>query len=248
MNGIAKVHNQEVAVVEWNGERVITTAQLAEVYGTDINNIQVNFNRNKDKFVEGKHFIFLQGEKLKEYKRLLTDSKHPLIEEIKFAPKLYLWTKRGASRHCKILDTEKAWEQFDFLEEAYFNPRRSMQTDELSPELQMFSKIFESAARLELKQKEQDRKLEQLDSKVDSIKEVVALRPNAWRKETGAIINKIAFALGGAEHIKSVREQSYKALEERMHVALNTRLANKKKTNALNGMCKSKLDKLNSLM
>lgn len=123
----------------------------------------------------------------------------------------------------------------------------SMVTTELSPELQMFSKIFESAAKLELKQKEQDKKLEQLDNKVDSIKEVVALRPNAWRKETSAIINKIAFSLGGAEHIKVIREESYKTLEERMHVALNRRLANKKKTNALNGMCKSKLDKLNQL-
>lgn len=122
-----------------------------------------------------------------------------------------------------------------------------MQTSELSPELQMFSKIFESAARLELKQKEQDKKLEQVDRKVDAIKDVVALRPNAWRKETGAIINKIAFSLGGVEHISAVRELSYKTLEERMHVALSIRLANKKKANALNGMSKSKLDKLNLL-
>ena len=41
------------------------------------------------------------------------------------SPLLYLWTHRGASRHCKILDTEKAWEQFDNLEEAYFNPQSS---------------------------------------------------------------------------------------------------------------------------
>ncbi len=33
---------------------------------------------------------------------------------------LYLWTERGANRHCKILDTPKAWEQFDNLEETYF--------------------------------------------------------------------------------------------------------------------------------
>ena len=76
---------------------------------------------------------------------------------------------------------------------------------------------------------------------------MVALRPNAWRKESGNIINRIAQSLGGYEHIKLIREESYRALEERMHVALNIRLANKKKTNALNGMCKSKLDKLNQL-
>lgn len=100
---------------------------------------------------------------------------------------------------------------------------------------------------MEMKQKEHDQKLEELDNKVDSIKEVVALRPNAWRKESSTIINKIAQKLGGYEHIKLIREESYRILEERMHVALGVRLANKKKTNALNGMCKSKLDKLNQL-
>lgn len=119
---------------------------------------------------------------------------------------------------------------------------KSVKSDlaELSPQLQLL-------INMEMKQKEHDQKLAELDSKVDSIKDVVALRPNAWRKESSNIINKIAFELGGVEHIKAVREQSYKTLEERMHVALNIRLANKKKTNALNGMCKSKLDKLNQL-
>ena len=48
---------------------------------------------------------------------------------------LYLWTERGASRHCKILDTEKAWEQFDHLEDTYFRvkemPRLQGQPDPL---------------------------------------------------------------------------------------------------------------------
>lgn len=111
---------------------------------------------------------------------------------------------------------------------------------DLSPQLQLL-------INMEMKQKEHDQKLEELDNKVDSIKEVVALRPNAWRKESRTIINKIAQKLGGYEHIKLIREESYRILEERMHVALGVRLANKKKTNALNGMCKSKLDKLNQL-
>ncbi len=38
---------------------------------------------------------------------------------------LYLWTERGANRHCKILDTDKAWEQFDSLEETYFRVKET---------------------------------------------------------------------------------------------------------------------------
>lgn len=144
---IVKVNDKNVLAVEWNGERVITTAQLADVYDTDMNNVQANFNRNKERFVSGRHYIFLQGEELKEYKRLLTDSQHPLAKDLKFVSQLYLWTRRGASRHCKILDTEKAWEQFDCLEENYFNPKHNHQST-ITYQYPLPAATFEGAANL----------------------------------------------------------------------------------------------------
>lgn len=66
---VVNVNDKQVVAVEWNGERVITTAQLADVYGTDTNNVQNNFSRNKDRFVEGKHFYLLKGEELRTFKR-----------------------------------------------------------------------------------------------------------------------------------------------------------------------------------
>ena len=102
--------------IEHNGVRVITTELLAQVYETDTNNIKVNFNRNKGKFREGVHYFLLQGDSLRAFKREVTQSNlvAPNVNQ------LYLWTERGANRHCKILDTPKAWEQFDNLEETYF--------------------------------------------------------------------------------------------------------------------------------
>ncbi len=120
MQEIVNVNDKEVIAVEWNGERVITTAQLAEVYGTDVNNVQNNFNRNKERFDVGKHFYLLKGNELRAFKNQVTDS--DLVN--KHTTQVYLWTRRGASRHCKILDTEKAWEQFDCLEENYFNRKQ----------------------------------------------------------------------------------------------------------------------------
>ncbi len=52
--------------------------------------------------------------------------------------------------------------------------------------------------------------MEQLDKKVDSIKDVIALNPNSWRTDSAKIINKIALQMGGYEHIKAIREESYK--------------------------------------
>ena len=118
---IAKVGNESVPIIEWRKQVVITTALLAAVYETDVDNVKKNFSRHKDNFAEGTHYFLLQGEELKEFKRVVTDSHLPIEDGLKFTSQLYLWTERGANRHCKILDTDKAWEQFDHLEETYFN-------------------------------------------------------------------------------------------------------------------------------
>lgn len=112
------------APVVWQQDLVLTTAQLAEFYETPVDNIKVNFNRNRDRFVEGKHFFKLEGEALVLFKNLVTNC-HPVNER---TPSLYLWTKRGAARHAKMLNTDKAWEVFELLEDNYFNSNSSDNT------------------------------------------------------------------------------------------------------------------------
>ena len=108
--------NNKLIPIEHEGQRVITTELLAQAYETDTDNIKHNFNNHKENFKEGIHYYRLKGDALRAFKREVNDI--PLV-----APnvnQLYLWTERGANRHCKILDTPKAWEQFDNLEETYF--------------------------------------------------------------------------------------------------------------------------------
>lgn len=107
---------EKLVPVEHDGQRVITTELLAEVYETEAKNIQMNFANQKKNFREGIHYFVLRGEALKAFK----DCPNNIGLVGKNAPTLYLWTERGANRHCKILDTPKAWEQFDNLEETYF--------------------------------------------------------------------------------------------------------------------------------
>lgn len=120
MSNIQDISKQPI--VEWEGQTVITKAQLAKVYGTTAKNVTHNFNRNKDRFEVGKHYFVLQGEELKEFMRVTPDGHLPPSTSI-----AYLWTHRGASRHCKILGTDKAWEQFDYLEENYFDRQEQKQ-------------------------------------------------------------------------------------------------------------------------
>lgn len=76
---------------------------------------------------------------------------------------------------------------------------------------------------------------------------MVALNPNDWRKDTTFLINKMAMSMGGYEHVKPLRAESYKLLDERMGVDLGCRLTNKRRRMADEGVCKSKRDKLNQL-
>jgi len=113
-------------ILEFNNQRILTTQQLAEVYETPITNIKMNFSNHKNNFVEGKHYYLLKDKELKKFKNQVNNIY--LVD--KHASHLYLWTERGANRHCKILDTDKAWEQFDNLEETYFRVKDNFMTPE----------------------------------------------------------------------------------------------------------------------
>ena len=122
--------------MEWKGQRIMTTKTLAECYGTEDNNIKVNFNRNKDRFIEGKHYYKLKGQELKEFKDLVTDSN--LVG--KRTPSLILWTERGVARHAKLLDTDMAWNVYEQLEDTYFKVQEMKQEVRQMSDMEILSR------------------------------------------------------------------------------------------------------------
>ena len=82
---------------------------------------------------------------------------------------------------------------------------------------------------------------------LQAIRDVITLSPNSWRPDTSALINKMALGAGGYDHIRAIREESYKFLCERFGVDVKTRLTNKRRRMADEGICKSKRDKLTVL-
>ena len=116
MANIAQINDTQVSIINFKSIPVVTTAMLAEFYGTEVNNIQKNHTRNKSRFIEGKHFFKIVGQELREFKKSLT-----LLKMVSpNAKHLTLWTERGAARHAKMLDTDQAWDIFEQLEDCYF--------------------------------------------------------------------------------------------------------------------------------
>lgn len=130
--------------VKVRGIRVLTSAQIAACYDTTRDRIKQNFRENKSRYEEGKHYIMLIGDELRKFKNEVGNS-YPVNEvnknkvrdsysaeskaqyqfetEFKYAKSLYLWTEKGALLHAKSLNTDKAWEVYDYLVDFYFRAK-----------------------------------------------------------------------------------------------------------------------------
>jgi len=202
-------------VIVHDNRRVLTTGQLAESYGTDNKRISNNFNENKDRYEEGKHFLLLEGEELKRFKS------ESLISG--FAPnlnKLYLWTEKGAWLHAKSLNTDKAWDAYEMLVDEYYKML------EVKPMTQMeiIAAQAQQMVEQERKMKEIEQKQHSLQIEHQSMKEVLGAQYDNWRKSTNSIINKISYNTGMKQ--SEVRNIAYSLLEDRAKCKLEQRLNN----------------------
>lgn len=137
---------------------------------------------------------------------------------------------------------EEARDYFTTLEERV--KQKVVNLNQLSPELQMFQKIFNSVAEQQLEQKRQAEQINHVEQRVENIREVVALDTTSWRDDTGNILRKISMEFGGGQAYSQVRAESYELLSKRMGVNLKQRLTNKRRRMADEGICKSTRDKL----
>ncbi|EEJ7243491.1 ORF6N domain-containing protein [Salmonella enterica subsp. enterica] len=110
----------DLQIIEYRGQRVVTTEQLAAGYGTDAENIRRNFNRNKSRFIEGKHYFQITGPELENLR--VTFSPAQISNKTR---SLTLWTERGAANHAKMLETDQAWSYHEDLVEFYFTQRNT---------------------------------------------------------------------------------------------------------------------------
>lgn len=136
--------NTNLQVVETNHQRVLTTAQIAEQYGTDAKAISKNFTRNESRYVEGKHYYCLTGDTLREFK-----ANHQIDDLRPNTNKYYLWTEKGALLHAKSLNTDQAWQAYEVLVDTYFSVREQGQLPQ-RPDQAKALKVKEMNARVRM--------------------------------------------------------------------------------------------------
>lgn len=191
-------------ITEYENIRVLTTQQIAEAYGSDTRVISNNFNRNKERYIEGKHYICLEDDEKREFV-----DHHQIDDGSKKASKLYLWTEKGAFLHAKSLNTDTAWEVYDRLVDNYFEKPKAvpMTTDQ---KIQLLAQ-----GNVELTEK-----VNSIDKDLQEFKQDMPLLALECQRITWAKNNKIVPLMGGksspAYRDRSLRTKVYKDIDKQL--------------------------------
>ncbi len=180
----------DLKVIEYRNIRVLTTQQIAEAYEADAKVISNNFNRNRERYEEGKHFVCLEGDELRQFK-----TNHQFDESSK-VNKLYLWTEKGAFLHAKSLNTDKAWEAYSNLIDSYYKQKDVLEG--LSQEMMAIISI--------------DRKQVHMEKRMDKLEFDIPLYGAEADELSGHVKRKGVKVLGGKQ------SEAYKDSEIRSKV------------------------------
>ncbi|MTK05581.1 MAG: hypothetical protein F8N38_00635 [Hungatella sp.] len=183
----------ELKVVEYKNVRVLTTQQIAEAYETEYDVVNKNFNNNKERYEEGKHFICLKGDELKQAK-----AKGKIYGLQQNAGKFYLWTEKGAFLHAKSLNTDKAWEVYDHLVDSYFAKKPLTQLEILQQSVDILNR--------------HEAEIKQIDGRMDKLEFDIPLYGSEADELSGHVKRKGVKVLGGKQ------SEAYKDSEIRSKV------------------------------
>lgn len=226
MNELKVIENELVPVYETStGEKVVYGSELHEVLGVksryrewiDRRLLDIDAVENED--FQAAEFSAPSGQTKKDHIIKLDTAKEMAMLER---------NEKGKQVRRYFIQVEKKYKA------------TSLATQELSPQLQVM-------INLEIEQKRQAEKLEHVEERIESIREVVAIDATSWREDTGRILRKIGMECGDSKSYQDVRAESYQLLEKRMGVNVKQRLTNKRRRMADEGVCKSRRDKLNYL-
>lgn len=99
--------------MEWNGEYVITTQDVAKEHGLEVRVINQKFRRNKSHFVLNVDYYIVD-------KKMITNCDDLFYHD---SDLLYLFTRKGYLKFVKTINDDKAWVIYNRLISAYFGEK-----------------------------------------------------------------------------------------------------------------------------
>ncbi len=215
-------------------KKCISDNTIAEIHGMTTFHIRELINRNISRFRDNVDYLDLKVIAPNDDNLLLSVGYSQM--QISKAAHIYILSERGYAKLIKIMDTDLAWEIHDKLIDEYF---------ELRDGGKQITCIEDVLIQSLQEMKDIKYRLDDTNKRIDDIREVVALNPNSWREDARRLIVQIAHQLGGNEYIKDVNAEIFNLVDIRAGVSLKTRLTNKRRRMADEGVCKSKRNNVN---
>lgn len=209
--------NQIKPIVQQN-QRVLTTSQLANSYGTTAKRISNNFSENFDRFQAQKHFICLTGNDLEAFKN---DSRNSGLVQ-KQASKLYLWTEKGAWLHAKSLNTDQAWDAYEALVDDYY--RKADQLNQLV--MSQLSPQVQAMINIEIRQNQLEQELAATSSQVKDLQQGLVDINKPLRKQFNDAVRDYVKAAGIG--FDDAYRKVYDVLSSQHNVDIKRRVENRK--------------------
>lgn len=235
---IYSINKTELPVKEYRGQRVVTLKEIDAVHERPEGTARRNFNTNKEHLIEEVDFFRVCADEIRTHK--IVDLSPKAHEDIT------LITESGYLMLVKSFTDDLAWTVQRQLVNTYFRAtpeQRSEAARQTEIDMQKLTPELRQMIHMELRLQEQEEALKEANRRIDGIRDVVTLSPNGWREACRKQIVKIARKLGGNEYIRDVNAEIFHLVDERAGVSLATRLTNKRRRMADEGVCKSKRDR-----
>lgn len=119
---LVTIHNTQLPIVEYCGQRVVTLAMVDAVHRRPENTARRNFNENKDRFIEGEDFFKTTPAELRQH-FVRASCEIPGNKLVPIQGRgVTLLTEQGYLMLCKSLTDDLAWDVQRQLVNRYFRP------------------------------------------------------------------------------------------------------------------------------
>lgn len=186
----------KIQVIEHKGQRILTTAQLAEAYGADRQQVSYNFNHNKGRYTEGKHYFAMEGDGKREFL-----DRHEIHDGSRNAAIMYLWTEKGAWLHAKSLNTDEAWDAYEMLVDDYYTTKETQQAGLMMNPMTTEDMIILQAQSVKVLKQRVDQTEERQDRTEDEVRQIRLVVDNevwlteAQKREIQELVGKRVYTL-----------------------------------------------------
>ncbi len=204
-NNLVKINEEEIIVKEYENQRVVTAWDIAKVHNREVREVNQQFNRNKEKLIEGEDYFSLTPIEFSKSQIVIQEFIPNSVKEI------ILFSESGYLMLVKTFTDDLSWDIQRQLVKGYFKLKENNQKSLTLPQ-----QLLAQAQYLV----EIDNRVSVVEDKIDNEIRVDNGEQRKIQKAVGTrIYQRIDIVPQLAENKKFVFQALYRDLKDRFGVA-----------------------------